>query len=196
MGNAEPSSPRYATIDIKKVKANDSTPQYLDLVQRAIKGSGDGKVCVTSDDGNKATIRAHKTDYLGDVQVPSEALKYEPVSPVGSRFHLIVPVDKKASEATPQERVAAGLLPGQEIEDNHVIQTANRAEVWEKQPDGKAIVVMSKNFGPDEYDKAKKWAVQQAPQCLDRMTNSASTTPPIDSQENPQDDGKKESVNN
>lgn len=166
MGNAEPSPPRYAVVDIKKVRANDSTPQYLDLVQRAIKGSGDGKVCVTSDDGKTAMIRAHKTDYLGDVQVPSEALKYEPVSPVGSRFHLIVPVDKKASEATPQERAAAGLFPGQEIEDNHVIQTANRAEVWEKQPGGTAAVVMSKSFGPDEYDKAKNGLSNKPPNAL------------------------------
>lgn len=180
MGNAEPASPRYATVDIKKVKASDSSPPHLDLVQQAIKGSGDGKVCVTSDDGNKAMIRAHRDDFSGDVEVPSAALKYEPVSPVGSRFHLVEPVNKLASEATSQERVAAGLPPTAPDGERPTltIPAGNRAEIHEKQADGTTKVVETKMFGPDDYDKAKKWAISKAPLLIDRLTNSAPKTSP------------------
>ena len=170
-GEVGGSSPRYATVDLKRVKSHDSSPPYIGLVRQAVKGSGDGKVFVTSDDGNKASIRAHETDYLGDIEVPSEALKYEPVSPVGSRFHLIEPVNKAAADLTPQERKDTDVSG----EEQHVVRVGNRAEIHEKQADGTTKVVESKMFGPDDYDKAKKWAIGRAPQRIDRLTNSATT---------------------
>lgn len=67
-------SNREYAIDINIVKAHDSTPAYINIINKMIR-KGDGKVWVNNIDGNIAYIRSWRFDLLGDAVVPVESLK-------------------------------------------------------------------------------------------------------------------------
>ena len=81
---------RTYKVDMKKVREHENLKPYLDLVRMTVKG-GEGRVYVSSVEGDYAQVRAWENDVMGDVRVPVDALKESITEQIGSDMD---PADK------------------------------------------------------------------------------------------------------
>lgn len=62
----------YVKVDTNKLI--DKTPAYVSLVKKILK-NGEGSAYVSKLEGNYVYLRSHENDFLGDVRVPTQAIK-------------------------------------------------------------------------------------------------------------------------